>query len=42
MQALNREFDTTFVIGPHDPRVIDRSARHIELEDGRITSDTRI
>ncbi len=42
MQALNREFGTTFVIGTHDVRVIDRSARHIELEDGRITSDTRI
>ena len=42
MQGLNREFGTTFVIGTHDPRVIDRSRRHIELEDGRITSDTRL
>ena len=41
MQHLNREYGTTFVIGTHDPRVIDRSARHIELEDGRITNDTR-
>ncbi len=42
MQQLNREYGTTFVIGTHDPRVIDRSARHIELEDGRITRDTRV
>jgi len=42
MQQLNREYGTTFLIGTHDPRVIDRSARHIELLDGRISSDTRI
>ncbi len=41
MQALNAEYGTTFVIGTHDPRVIDRSRRHIEMEDGRISSDTR-
>ncbi len=42
MQGLNREYGTTFVIGSHDPRVIDRSARHIELLDGRIVHDTRL
>jgi putative ABC transport system ATP-binding protein len=41
MHGLNRELGTTFVIGTHDPRVMDHSRRHIELLDGRIASDTR-
>ena len=41
MRGLNREFGTTFVIGTHDPRVMEHSRRHIELLDGRIDRDTR-
>ncbi len=41
MYRLNREFGTTFVIGTHDPRVMEHSKRHIELLDGRIASDER-
>jgi putative ABC transport system ATP-binding protein len=41
MHGLNREFGTTFVIGTHDPRVMEHSRRHIELLDGRIDRDTR-
>jgi len=41
MYRLNREFGTTFVIGTHDPRVMEHSKRHIELLDGRIASDVR-
>jgi len=41
MHKLNRERGTTFVIGTHDPRVIQHSRRHIELLDGRVASDTR-
>ncbi|MCP5039184.1 MAG: ABC transporter ATP-binding protein [Rhodobacteraceae bacterium] len=42
MSQLNRDLGITFVIGTHDPSVIERSSRHIELLDGRISSDTRI
>ncbi|MDQ7081226.1 MAG: ABC transporter ATP-binding protein [Paracoccaceae bacterium] len=42
MYRLNREMGTTFVIGTHDPRVMEHSKRHIELLDGRIASDERI
>lgn len=42
MHQLNRESSVTFVIGTHDPRVISRSKRHIEMIDGRISSDTRV
>jgi len=41
MARLNQELGITFVIGTHDPRVMDHSQRHIELLDGRIASDTR-
>lgn len=41
MRRLNREHDTTFLIGTHDSRVMEHSRRHIELVDGRIDSDTR-
>jgi len=41
MYRLNQEGGTTFLIGTHDPRVMDRSKRHIELLDGKISSDTR-
>ena len=41
MYRLNQESGITFLIGTHDPRVMDHSKRHIEMEDGKIISDTR-
>ena len=41
MRELNKNLGITFVIGTHDPRVIEHTKRHIELLDGRISSDTR-
>ena len=41
MYRLNQELGTTFVIGTHDPRVMEHSRRHIELLDGRVDRDTR-
>ncbi len=41
MYRLNQELGITFLIGTHDPRVMQHSQRHIELLDGRISSDTR-
>ena len=40
MHELNRQHGTTFLIGTHDPRVLDNSKRHIEMLDGRVASDT--
>lgn len=42
MYRLNQEMGITFLIGTHDPRVMEHSRRHIELLDGRIASDTKI
>ncbi len=39
MRNLNQEHGTTFLIGTHDVRVMERSMRHIEMVDGRIDSD---
>ena len=41
MYRLNQEHGTTFLMGTHDPRVMEHSKRHIELVDGRINRDTR-
>lgn len=41
MSHLNQDQGITFVIGTHDPRVMQHSKRHIEIEDGKIKSDTR-
>jgi len=41
MRRLNKEHGTTFVIGTHDPRVMEHTKRHIELLDGNIASDVR-
>ena len=41
MYRLNQESGITFLIGTHDPRVMDHSKRHIEMTDGQIESDTR-
>lgn len=41
MYRLNQEHGTTFLMGTHDPRVMEHSKRHIEILDGKIDSDTR-
>ena len=41
MASLNARSGTTFLIGTHDQRVIERTRRHIEMTDGRITADER-
>jgi len=41
MEKLNREEGMTFVFSTHDQRVIDRAHRIINLEDGKIKSDTK-
>jgi len=40
MYRLNQEAGVTFLIGTHDPRVMEYSKRHIEMIDGQIESDT--
>ena len=40
MSRLNQDSGVTFVIGTHDPLVISKSKRHIEMIDGKIESDT--
>lgn len=39
MRTLNREEGTTFVYATHDPRMLERADRVIELTDGEICSD---
>ncbi|MFH1214044.1 MAG: ABC transporter ATP-binding protein [Candidatus Neomarinimicrobiota bacterium] len=39
MEALNHDYQMTFVFSTHDPRVIKRAHRVITLEDGQIASD---
>ena len=41
MRQLNVDSGLTFVISSHDPMVIERAARVIRLEDGKIISDER-
>lgn len=41
MYRLNQDSGITFLIGTHDPRVMNHSKRHIEMIDGQIESDTR-
>lgn len=41
MAQLNADLGITFVIGTHDQSVMKRSRRHLEMLDGRISSDTR-
>lgn len=40
MEQLNREEGMTFVFSTHDPRVISRARRVVNLVDGRIDSDS--
>ena len=42
MQQLAREQGCTILIVTHDNRILDVADRIIELEDGRITSDTEV
>ena len=39
MYALNRENGTTFVFSTHDPNVMRRATRLVQLTDGRVTDD---
>ncbi|XLS29696.1 ABC transporter ATP-binding protein [Flavobacteriaceae bacterium M23B6Z8] len=38
MKKLNKELNTTFIFSTHDPRVIERVNKVIEIEDGQIKS----
>jgi putative ABC transport system ATP-binding protein len=40
MEALNRDYKTTFIFSTHDSKVIRRAHRVITLEDGIITKDS--
>lgn len=39
MEQLNRTHGTTFIYATHDPQVMERARRLIQLRDGRIVSD---
>ncbi len=41
MRNLNREQGVTFLFSSHDPLVIARARRVVQLKDGRLQSDTR-
>jgi putative ABC transport system ATP-binding protein len=41
MRKINEEDGTTFVFSSHDPNVVSRAKRLVQLEDGRIVSDER-
>lgn len=41
MRKLNEERDTTFLFATHDPQILDRVDRVIELHDGEISSDIK-
>ena len=42
MERLNRQHGTTFLFSTHDPRVMTRARRLIELVDGRIHRDRQL
>jgi putative ABC transport system ATP-binding protein len=41
IEALRRERGTTVVVATHDPALMARAARRIELRDGRVVADSR-
>jgi putative ABC transport system ATP-binding protein len=41
MERLNRSHGTTFLFSTHDPRVMERARRHLQMVDGRIDRDDR-
>ena len=40
MLAIRRDLGTTFVLATHDPALMARSPRRVELRDGRLLSDS--
>ncbi len=40
MEVAHREYDCTFLIVTHDPRIAARCRRVVEIVDGRIQGDT--
>jgi putative ABC transport system ATP-binding protein len=42
MEQLNREHGTTFLFSTHDPRVMKRARRIIQLLDGKVNKDQRV
>jgi putative ABC transport system ATP-binding protein len=42
MENLNKERGMTFIFSTHDPRVVKRARRVINLQDGRVISDNNI
>jgi putative ABC transport system ATP-binding protein len=42
MEKLNHEENITFVFSTHDSRVVKKAHRIITIEDGKVTSDTRL
>jgi putative ABC transport system ATP-binding protein len=40
MLSVRRELGTTFVLATHDPRLMERAPRRIDLRDGRIVADS--
>jgi len=40
MRKLNQDRGTTFLFATHDPQILDRVDRVVELHDGEISSDT--
>jgi putative ABC transport system ATP-binding protein len=41
MRHINESMDTTFIFSSHDPKIIERAERVIELVDGKISDDSR-
>ncbi|MBN1945347.1 MAG: ABC transporter ATP-binding protein [Bradymonadales bacterium] len=41
MEKLNRERQVTFLFSTHDPRVMERARRVVQLVDGRVADDER-
>jgi putative ABC transport system ATP-binding protein len=41
MRHINETMDTTFIFSSHDPKIIERAERVIELVDGGISDDSR-
>ncbi len=39
MQELNQSRQTTFLLATHDPRVMDRSRRLVQIVDGKVADD---
>ena len=41
MARLNRKREVTFLFSTHDPLVIDKARRVVQLRDGRVAGDER-